>query len=343
MKLITRLLTLIILSCAMLCTVAFASADETYTDGNSIITVAPNNTFVLLTVQENEESKSLITIKGHFDNLGKAYITGFFEGDKEITESITEDKQSEAAALAESLYPSSSKTDISLPSEGWVIHQQDKDLNTPGSVLPDKAAARFNEAIQQDKNIDLTPLAYLACHISSGTNYLVLCKGSLNNIENSAPGLFVVNVYADSSNNANITQISDFNLDYYETLSVKEADAHFSEEWLLPEVSDEPNIPEDALAAFNNTIINPKGVSYKPVVLLASKNTAGTEYAFLCHSVPENADIAPYLSIIFIKSEADGQLDIINILPLNLTDFNYKKLALLLRSTSFFFIECTFI
>ena len=89
---------------------------------------------------------------------------------------------------------------------GWTVNS-----DIEPAKLPDNAQKAFDKAIAGYEGNELIPMALLGTQVVSGTNYAILC-GSAIKTEEPVNVLQVVTIYADLSDNAEITNICTLDL-----------------------------------------------------------------------------------------------------------------------------------
>ena len=88
-------------------------------------------------------------------------------------------------------------------------------------MLPsEEAQAAFEKATENYVGVDFKPIALLGTQLVAGTNYKVLCRGTLSTGDASTY-LYVVDVYADLQGNAEITNIGQLDLLTYITPEIE--------------------------------------------------------------------------------------------------------------------------
>ncbi len=90
---------------------------------------------------------------------------------------------------------------------GWSVPE-----DLCGSAIPGGARAAMEKALEGFTGSDIEPVALLATQTVSGTNYAFLCASTLTT-EKPVTGIQVVKVYEDLDGNAEITGISNVELE----------------------------------------------------------------------------------------------------------------------------------
>ena len=139
--------------------------------------VAGTNHAFLCADTEGTSSWHVVTVYESLD--GKAEVIGTTELDP--SDIYTTDESSDSEIVG-----------------GWTVVSEEK-----GSI-PDDAQAAFTKAIEGYTGVSYTPVALLATQVVSGMNYRLLCAGTPV-VPDGVTALYVVDVYEDTSGNAEIT------------------------------------------------------------------------------------------------------------------------------------------
>ena len=97
---------------------------------------------------------------------------------------------------------------------GWTIQR-----SRTTELEPDEAAAAFGQAMDGYEGLEVTPIATLGTQLVSGTNYLILCSGTPDDAN--VNDLYLVQVYAPLSGDAELTSIDTLPLTPYVSISDK--------------------------------------------------------------------------------------------------------------------------
>ena len=89
---------------------------------------------------------------------------------------------------------------------GWTI-QAPADAVT----LPQDVAASFNKANENYVGVGLSPLALLATQVVAGTNYMILCHGTMVTAD-PVDAIYVATMYVDLEGNAELTDVQKLDL-----------------------------------------------------------------------------------------------------------------------------------
>ena len=199
---------------------------------------------------------------------------------------------------------------------GWTIDE----LAVSGAQLPDEVKEAFEKAMTEYVGMDFKPIAYLGSQVVSGSNYMILCEGTMVTAEPTTE-LDVVTIYKDLNGNAEITNVAPLDLGAIENTENANADTQQLMGGWTPQFTGSSEVPAEIKKVFEGALEGLVGVGYEDEVCLATKVVSGIEYAFLTKATTVTAEPASYHAIIFATANADGTYSIANIVPLNLTDF----------------------
>ncbi|MDO4808206.1 MAG: hypothetical protein Q4A07_13275 [Coriobacteriales bacterium] len=106
------------------------------------------------------------------------------------------------------------KTLESVENKGNVAGGWEVSAPSNAIILPAEANEAFSKAAENYEDEVLTPMALLATQVVSGTNYKILCQGTVPGSD-ARPALYIVDLYADLQGNAEFTSVSAFDLHAY--------------------------------------------------------------------------------------------------------------------------------
>ena len=89
-----------------------------------------------------------------------------------------------------------------------------KESEDAGSVLPAEAEAAFEAALNGYTGVGYTPIALLGTQLVSGTNYKILCFGTLVT-KDPVTSWYVLDIYKDPDGNCSVTDAQIFDLTDY--------------------------------------------------------------------------------------------------------------------------------
>ncbi len=100
-------------------------------------------------------------------------------------------------------------------SGGWQVPEE-----ANAAALPENAQKAFETAMDGYVGLSLSPAALLATQLVAGTNYEVLCYGTMVTAS-PVTGLYAVRIYADLQGGAEITEVEELDLFYYVTPDIE--------------------------------------------------------------------------------------------------------------------------
>ena len=141
-------------------------------------------------------------------------------------------------------------------------------MNDEERMFEEDEKTAFDNAMQEYKDSELTPLAVLATQVVSGTNYMFFCKEKINEEE----GYVVVIIYKDLQGNSKLTHISEFNINNY-----VDRDNEFNAKELVGgwqvEIPGKPYmLEEDIQASFDKADVKIGEISYYPILTVGKNN-----------------------------------------------------------------------
>lgn len=191
--------------------------------------------------------------------------------------------------------------------------------NENGSYsLPDNVNKAFEKALENYAGATFEPVAYIGSQVVAGRNHMILCKATTAT-ENPETSYKVVIIYEDLNGNAEITSVSDFDVEDY--IGEGGSDPGMLEGgWFVPEETGEAELPEHALNVYHAEIDNIDWVwdTCTPVALLGTQAESGTRYAFLSKGY---TDDAINLIVNVIYEEAEDIISIENTYIIDPADF----------------------
>ena len=196
---------------------------------------------------------------------------------------------------------------------------------TEDGTLTEEAKAALEKALVGFAGAGYEPIALLATQLVSGTNYCILCKGTLTT-QDALQFCALVYVYEDLEGNAKIIDIAD--IDIAATSDAESAvigtefytsqNSTFVGAWaVMPETA----VTEELKAVFDKAMEGFTGVGYEPAACLASQVVAGRNYCFLAKATQVTSDAAQYWTLVYIYNDLDGGAQIMNIVPVDITGF----------------------
>ena len=195
---------------------------------------------------------------------------------------------------------------------GWTLPESVE------GTMSNEAGEAFEKAAKEYKDEELTGIRELGSQIVAGTNYMMLCE----NGDRSQWKVAVV--YADLEGNAEITNVTVFDLGKYaQDDSGKSGEQGLAGGWtVFQDPSGEPaELPKEVSEAFDKAMEGLTGADYKPVLYMGSQLVNGFNYAVLCEQTTVTADPQTNLAVVYIYAPATGEPEIMNIYPLDLAEF----------------------
>ncbi|MBR3275634.1 MAG: hypothetical protein IKG08_03345 [Eubacterium sp.] len=226
---------------------------------------------------------------------------------------------SEASAVSEAVSEASSAVEeISSAAEGllgsWTLTTE------AGAPMPDEVAEAFDKADKAHLGMNFEPVAYLGSQVVSGTNYMILCRGTTVTAQ-PVTGLKMVTVYVNTSGEAEILSVTDLDIAALaERDDAEGTPAGLTGGWTPAEMP-VANLPAEAANAFTKAMEGFTGAGYDPTAVLATQLVSGTNYAILANQTVLTSDGEHNVCIVYIYEDLEGNCTITNIVPLNLGEY----------------------
>ena len=198
---------------------------------------------------------------------------------------------------------------------GWEIVGEGK------AQLPEEAEQAFKTVTEKLLGADYVPIAYLGSQVVAGMNYAILCTRTLVTA-NPVTDLAVLTVYVDLEGNAELLNISDFDIGTYAQKEDPGAGEQLMGGWRAPETAEAAALPEDAAAAFEKALEGFTGNALTPVAYLGKQLVAGMNYAILCHSSLVTLEPVESMQLVVIYQDLSGNATVTNIVTIGPADFN---------------------
>ena len=203
---------------------------------------------------------------------------------------------------------------------GWTLNG-----DVAAAALPQDAQEAFDKATEGLLGNDLTPVALLGTQVVAGTNYAILCKSELVTAE-PVVSYQVAIIYRDLEGNAEIIDITDFNVAGYTEGDGADISAEtLAGGWQVPEEYTVVTLPENVQAAFDKALEGWTGSNQEPLAYLASQVVSGTNYAILCRSTLVTKEPVSGISVVTIYEDLQGNAKISNIHVIDPAEFNQPK------------------
>jgi len=222
-----------------------------------------------------------------------------------------------ASSASGSSSASSSSSSSSSEAEAKVVGGWTMPESMTGS-MSNEAAEAFSKAQESNKGEMLNAIYQLGSQVVAGTNYMMLCT------DGARTEWKVATVYEDLSGNAEITNVADFDLGKYaQDKSGEAGEQGLAGGWT---VYKDPSgqgteLPEEVAAAFSEAMTGLTGADYLPCLYMGSQVVNGSNYAILCEQTLVTKDPVTNLALVYIYAPATGDPEIMNIYPLDLTDY----------------------
>ena len=85
--------------------------------------------------------------------------------------------------------------------------------------------------------------------------------------------------------------------------------------WAVPE---DTAMTDEAQAAFDKAMESLVGVDYAPIACLGTQLVAGQNYCILCKATVVAPDAAPYLALVYVYADLEGNAEITHIQELDI-------------------------
>ncbi len=243
---------------------------------------------------------------------------GAKQADKKEETSAASEAVTESSAVSESAAVSEAASEAAETPEallgGWVLYDNG---STP---MPEEVTEAFEKAAETHLGMDFEPIAYVGSQVVSGTNYMILCKGTTVT-EEPVTGLKMVTVYADLSGGAKILSVVDLDIAALSEKKDTEGTATGLAGGWTPAEMPVANLPAEAANAFTKAMEDLTGAGYDPTAVLATQLVSGTNYAILANQTVITSDPVHNVCIVYIYEDLEGNASITNIAVLNLADY----------------------
>ena len=233
-------------------------------------------------------------------------------GEKNETPAATDAETATEAATENSAASESGEA----VSGGWTVNEE-----LSAVTLPDKVQKAFDSVVTELKGFTYLPVAYLGSQVVAGTNYAVLCRATPETDEPVVSYLRVMIIYVDLDEKAQITNVDSFIIDDY-TQGEGKAPEQLSGGWQVPETITKSPMSADAQTAFDKATANLTGRTLDPMALLGTQVVAGTNYAILCCSAPDDENGAESLVVATVYADLEGNAEVSNICTVDIGKYN---------------------
>ncbi|MBO4359731.1 MAG: hypothetical protein J5822_02515 [Eubacteriaceae bacterium] len=198
---------------------------------------------------------------------------------------------------------------------GWTVSDFE------GVTLPEAAQNAYDKALEGYTGMGYVPYALLGTQVVSGTNYMILAKGTTVTAE-PVSALYVLVIYEDLEGSCTVASVSDFDLGAIEESDSEGTPYGLAGGWAMN--------TEVTAAGFDPAILNAidgaseaiDGYYFTPLVLLGEKVVNGTEYAVLGIQFDGTEYKPDQYCVLFPVIASDGTASVEKIALLDLGSFN---------------------
>lgn len=188
--------------------------------------------------------------------------------------------------------------------------------NNLESVLDVESKEIFNNALN-DSDLKLEPITLLATQVVEGTNYMYL---ALEENSKGSKDYKIVIVYKNLEGTSTITKTVDFDLEKYLEKEIDTNTEVLVGGWNVNE-NVETLKDEDLLNVFNKSTETLMGANYKPIILLATKDENGNNYAILSLKTLVIENPISSLAVLTINKDNDN-IKLKTIANVDLNEYN---------------------
>ena len=198
---------------------------------------------------------------------------------------------------------------------GWTANDDIKAVS-----IPDDASKALDKATESYDGMTFEPIALLGKQVVSGTNYMILCKGTTVT-EKPVTSLKMVVVYNDLKGNASVSSVKDFDYTKYVSKDIEVNTEQLSGVWSVNSDIKATTLSDDVNEAFTKAT-SIVGVEYTPIVYLGKQVVSGTNYAFLALAKTVTAESVYSIDVLTIYDSLDEDAKLSSVAYVNLADFN---------------------
>lgn len=166
----------------------------------------------------------------------------------------------------------------------------------------------FEKALEGFAGADYEPIACLGSQVVAGTNYVLLCLGR-EATPDALPTLNLAYIYSDLQDGAELLG--------FRGLS---AIGEFTQDTLAP-VAGGWTVPAEEAegrAAFEKAMEELDGVNYVPIRVIGEQVVSGMNYCVLTQATVVAPDAQPYIALVFLYKDLDGNVEITDIRELQI-------------------------
>lgn len=181
-------------------------------------------------------------------------------------------------------------------------------------TLPEDVQAAFDNAAAAS-DVTPEPLAYLGSQVVAGINYAVMCRVTEDNEDK----LCVVIIYCDLENNAEITGMTEFDLD---TIQMAESDTADADSMVMAggwtvSCEDAVSLPENVQSAFDSAVADGLNMQLIPLGYVGHQTVLGENYAVICRT----DDDSPCLELVTLSTDTSGNTTVLEIADFYIADY----------------------
>ena len=198
---------------------------------------------------------------------------------------------------------------------GWTANTDIKAVN-----ISDNVSKAFTKATAEYDGMTFEPIALLGTQVVSGTNYMLLCKGTTVT-NNPTTSLKIVILYNDLNNKSSITSVKDFDYTQYVNKDIPTNTKQLSGGWTVYQNMKSATLSTDVKEAFTKAT-SVVGVEYTPVAYLGSQIVSGTNYAVLSLAKTVTAESIYSINVLTIYKDLNGDVKLASVAYVDLEDFN---------------------
>lgn len=198
---------------------------------------------------------------------------------------------------------------------GWNVNLDAK------SIVSEDELKLFNKAKEEYDGVELEPIALLATQVVSGKNYMFLCKGTTVTLEPKTSYKIVV-VYNDLEGNAEITNVTDFDVKEYLKRESNPSGDKVVGGWEANKDVEKGKLDSDSANAFKKATEELTGASYTPIATIATQVVSGKNYAVLALEKVISAEPVYKISLVTIYEDLNKNAEILSIENIDLGKYN---------------------
>ena len=205
------------------------------------------------------------------------------------------------------------KKDNQNDNKDWIIDNMENEV-----MLDDDVRNTFDIAVKEYKEIELKPVALLAQQVVSGTNYMFLSVGKLEEM----PVYKVLVVYKNLEGVISLTHVSDFDVKKYVNENNSLTIDNLIGGWQTNIPGKPFYINEKVQKYFDKATEKIVGVSYFPITILAHQDNSKTNYAVLCYGRIQNQNQTEGIYVLTLHIDENDKSEITSIAAVDLKQFN---------------------